>query len=251
MRIQYLFVLYHIIILVLLIVIIFEIFIKKKYSPDLPALKYTVTQSATSTNLLQSDQSGNISTVNLDNIVLVGQISYFAFNFYATDPNPPPRYLICDGSEISRTIYSNLFNVIGITFGAGNGTSTFNIPDLRGMFIRGYDPRPVSSGNDPCDKITGVSRTPSSTTMRGFGSTQTDAFQNMTGTVASVIRAWDFGHGVFSGVFESSTTDDAIHASSGTGGGYGSYVNFDASRSARTSTETRPKNVALLACIRF
>jgi phage-related tail fiber protein len=238
MRIKYLFGLY-IVILFLLIVIIFEIFIKKKNSPDPPAPQnYIVPQSATSTNLLQSDQSGNMSIMNLDNIVLVGQISYFAFNFLASDPNPPPRYLICDGSEISRTTYSNLFNVIGITFGSGNGTSTFNIPDLRGMFIRGYDP----TGNIDKDR-----------NKTGFGTTQQDTIQNITGNVASVIRSWDFGRGKFDGVFESSNTDSDIHVQSGNGGGYGSNVNFDASKSpgARTSTETRPKNVALLACIRF
>lgn len=44
----------------------------------------------------------------------------------------PTGWLICDGSAISRTTYANLFNTIGVSFGAGNGTSTFNIPDFRG-----------------------------------------------------------------------------------------------------------------------
>jgi len=44
----------------------------------------------------------------------------------------PLGWLMCDGSAISRTTYANLFAVIGIAFGAGNGTTTFNIPDLRG-----------------------------------------------------------------------------------------------------------------------
>ena len=39
----------------------------------------------------------------------------------------------------SRTTYANLFNVIGTSFGAGNGSTTFNVPDLRGYFIRGWD----------------------------------------------------------------------------------------------------------------
>lgn len=46
----------------------------------------------------------------------------------------PTNWLICDGSAISRADYGDLFDTIGITFGAGNGTTTFNIPDLRGRF---------------------------------------------------------------------------------------------------------------------
>jgi len=49
----------------------------------------------------------------------------------------PNDWLICNGAEISRNTYKNLFDVIGTTYGAGNGTTTFNLPDLRGKFIRG------------------------------------------------------------------------------------------------------------------
>lgn len=44
----------------------------------------------------------------------------------------PTGYLVCDGTAISRSTYSDLFGVIGTTYGAGNGTTTFNLPDLRG-----------------------------------------------------------------------------------------------------------------------
>lgn len=46
--------------------------------------------------------------------------------------SPPPGYLLEDGSAVSRTIYSDLFAVIGTTFGSGNGSTTFNLPDSRG-----------------------------------------------------------------------------------------------------------------------
>lgn len=49
----------------------------------------------------------------------------------------PTGWLICDGSAISRTTYAGLFDVLGTAFGAGNGTTTFNIPDLRGKFPLG------------------------------------------------------------------------------------------------------------------
>jgi microcystin-dependent protein len=50
---------------------------------------------------------------------------------------PPVGYLLCDGSAVSRTTYSALFASIGIIWGAGDGSTTFNLPDLRGMFLRG------------------------------------------------------------------------------------------------------------------
>jgi hypothetical protein len=48
------------------------------------------------------------------------------------------NWLECDGSAISRTTYADLFSLIGTSFGNGNGTTTFNIPDLRGFFIKGH-----------------------------------------------------------------------------------------------------------------
>ena len=47
-------------------------------------------------------------------------------------------YLICDGSAISRTTYADLFAVIGTIYGTGDGSTTFNLPDFRGRFLRGY-----------------------------------------------------------------------------------------------------------------
>ena len=49
----------------------------------------------------------------------------------------PSGWLLCDGTAVSRTEYSNLYNLVGTTFGAGNGTTTFNLPDLSGRSIIG------------------------------------------------------------------------------------------------------------------
>ncbi|WP_455479205.1 phage tail protein [Bartonella sp. B23] len=51
----------------------------------------------------------------------------------------PEGWLLCDGKDYSRKTYANLFAAIGETWGKGDGSSTFNIPDLRGMFLRGLD----------------------------------------------------------------------------------------------------------------
>lgn len=59
----------------------------------------------------------------------------------------PSKWAICDGSAVSRTTFSDLFSVIGTFYGVGDGSTTFNLPDLRGEFIRGMDNgRGVDSG---------------------------------------------------------------------------------------------------------
>jgi microcystin-dependent protein len=57
--------------------------------------------------------------------------SYNGANF------PVSNYLICSGQAVSRTTYSGLYQLLGNHFGAGNGSTTFNIPDLRGLFVAG------------------------------------------------------------------------------------------------------------------
>jgi len=81
----------------------------------------------------------------------------------------PSGYLICNGAAVSRTTYAALFAAIGTTYGVGNGSTTFNIPDLRGEFVRGFDAgRGVDSG-------------------RVLGSWQVDLFKSHTHTINNVI----------------------------------------------------------------
>lgn len=56
-----------------------------------------------------------------------------------TNETAPENWLICDGSEVSRTEYNHLFAVIGITFGEGDGSTTFNLPNLKGKILVGFD----------------------------------------------------------------------------------------------------------------
>lgn len=51
----------------------------------------------------------------------------------------PDGYIKANGAAISRTVYAWLFSKIGTSFGTGNGSTTFNVPDLRGEFLRGLD----------------------------------------------------------------------------------------------------------------
>lgn len=74
-----------------------------------------------------------INRYSTDNFVQPAQVSFFARN------TPPAGWLAANGAAVSRATYADLFAAIGTTFGAGNGTSTFNLPDLRGEFLRGWD----------------------------------------------------------------------------------------------------------------
>jgi microcystin-dependent protein len=61
-------------------------------------------------------------------------------------PTRPPGWLLCDGQQVSREDYHRLFSAIGTAWGVGDSITTFNLPDLRGYFLRGRD---HGTGRDP------------------------------------------------------------------------------------------------------
>ncbi|MBN2531662.1 MAG: tail fiber protein [Spirochaetales bacterium] len=97
----------------------------------------------------------------------------------------PEGWIICDGRAINRTTYVDLFEIIGTAWGTGDGSNTFNIPDLRGMFLRGVDsPGPDKDGidngpggNDPDTEKRGESA-PGSNKGNLVGSRQEDEFKS-------------------------------------------------------------------------
>lgn len=84
------------------------------------------TNDGTQWILLQTPQTVNTSAP-------AGTVSYTAAS------TVPTGYLECNGAAVSRTTYATLYAAIGTTYGAGNGSTTFNLPDLRGEFVRGWD----------------------------------------------------------------------------------------------------------------
>jgi len=71
----------------------------------------------------------------------------------------PTGWLLCDGSAISRTTYADLFTAIGTTYGSGDGSTTFNIPDIRGRVIAGQDDMGGTSANRltaPASTLNGI-----------------------------------------------------------------------------------------------
>ena len=109
---------------------------------------------------------------------------------YGTD-NIPSGWLLCDGSSLSRSgTYADLFAVIGTNFGAADGTH-FNIPDLRGRFLRG---RANGSTNDP-DRGSRSAMNSGGNTNDNVGSVQTEQFAAHSHAAPRGDRAWDPGSG--------------------------------------------------------
>lgn len=100
----------------------------------------TTTQdlTATGTTTLQNAAINGTLSVQGAGIVPFAQVPTGSILAFA-GATAPAGYLPCDGSRVSRTTYSALFAVIGTSFGQGDGSTTFNVPDLRGMFVRGKE----------------------------------------------------------------------------------------------------------------
>jgi len=106
------------------------------------------------------------------NICPTGTIFAFAGT---TAPN---GWLLCDGSAVNRTVYAQLYSVVGISSGSGDGSTTFNIPDLRGRFLRGVS---GLSANDP-DKTLRIAMNSGGNTGNSVGSVQGIATSLSSGT---------------------------------------------------------------------
>ncbi|WP_438002932.1 phage tail protein [Sorangium sp. So ce321] len=73
---------------------------------------------------------------------------------------PPHGWVMCNGSSVNRSTYADLFNVIGISYGAGDGVSTFGLPDLRGRVAVGQGTEPSVKDLGDSDGAEAASRTP-------------------------------------------------------------------------------------------
>ena len=84
------------------------------------------------------------TTAGIQTLIPIGSIT-----MWSSTGGIPANHLKCEGAAISRTTYGNLFSVIGTIWGAGDGSTTFNVPDFRGVFPRGFDNgRGIDSGRN-------------------------------------------------------------------------------------------------------
>lgn len=140
----------------------------------------------------------------------IGSVSAFAM------PTPPTGWLVCDGSAISRTEYADLFAAIGTLWGHGDEVTTFNLPDLRGEFVRGFDDgRGVDDG-------------------RAFASAQSDEFKSHYHGFVNQLGAQDAGNDGYI-----TTGDDPVDQS------LANSVTDNAG-----GDETRPRNIAMTYAIK-
>lgn len=105
---------------------------------------------------------------------------------YSGSPNSQDGWLVCDGAPVSRTDFANLFAAIGSTWGSGDGTTTFNLPDLRNKVLIGVGAHPVgTSGGSATQTLTVGNLAQHTHTLLDPGHTHTLRVSASPGTSAS------------------------------------------------------------------
>lgn len=172
----------------------------------------------TGNGLLKMRNSTNTAwvTLGLLGVPNLGFIAPGTISFHAKNV-APAGYLKCNGGAVSRTTYANLFAEIGTTFGIGDGSTTFNLPELRGEFPRFWDD---SRGIDAA---------------RVFGSAQV---QQLLSHQHTTLTPPFVGSEVFVG--------SAVLVGTGTANDY-----YPRNTSLVGGSENRPRNIALLGIIKY
>lgn len=149
---------------------------------------------------------------------------------YTARSTAPTGYLKANGAAVSRTTYATLFSAIGTTYGGGDGSTTFNLPDLRGEFVRGLDD---GRGVD---------------TSRTLGSSQGDATA-LPSNAFTTSNPGNHSHSYSGGDRQnvgSGGASQPVSQGGNTTGAAGAHTHTIGGG----DTETRPRNIALLACIK-
>lgn len=160
--------------------------------------------------------------------------------------NAPAGWLLCDGVAISRAAYASLFAVIGNAWGNGDGVNTFNIPDLRGRFLRGVD---AGTTRDP-DAASRTATNAGGNTGDNVGTLQGEALKAHNHTIN------DPGHN------HTSVNSDIVRNTGGYGTGLGTgglgpnTITMNSNTTGitvnnSTGTETRPKNASVNFIIKY
>ena len=176
-----------------------------------------------------SDLQDLLEQINNNSSNIVGELKYFGFN------EVPEHCLMCDGSEISRETYSELFAKYGTIYGEGDGSTTFNIPDYRGTFLRCIGGNAAELGveqGDAIRNITGnITKNVSSPSMGMLVGT-TEMF-SMSGALSLVSAR------LYVPTRDYSQEENSVRE-----------INFDASATGiPTAAENRPINYAVNVCV--
>ncbi|WP_313739414.1 phage tail protein [Pseudomonas sp.] len=167
----------------------------------------------------------------------VGLVGFFAM------PTPPPGWLKRNGAAVSRTTYAALFARIGTTFGAGDGSTTFNLPDARGSFDRGWDDgRNLDKG-----RAFGSDQGPANLSHVHGTTVSTDGAHVHTSTFTREKITSNFVQEGGNAVFGDQESDGYQTVSTSSGGAHKHSVIIAASG----ESEARPYNTAYLPCIKY
>ena len=147
----------------------------------------------------------------------------------------PSGYLKCDGAAISRTTYADLYTAIGTTFGSGDGSTTFNVPDLRGVWVRGLDD---GRGKDSSRALSNTVQSDGIPRMRGRFSDSHGASRMNPADITGFTNPF-IGHGT-------SSWRTQIEAVSGN---Y-ARIELDTNRVITATNDVQVENIALLYCIK-
>lgn len=202
--------------------------------------------------------------------VMVGQISAFARN------SAPAGWFKANGAAVSRTAFPELFAAIGTTFGAGDGSTTFNLPDLRGEFLRGWDDgRGVDAGRafatvqggQNASHNHGASASASATNAgyhrhnvwTGGAGNHTHSYQlskardaNPSGTHNRFGYANDGTYNYDGVVGSINGVGDHVHgADMDWNGDHTHSISVSVTVAAQGGNEARPRNAAVLFCIKY
>jgi microcystin-dependent protein len=186
-------------------------------------------------------------------LVPTGAVMPFAMN------TAPSGWLAANGSAVSRTTYAALFAAIGTTYGAGNGSTTFTLPDLRASFVRGAGSDGVATagtfGAKQADGL--ISHT------HGTGAESNSHFHYAVAGVTGSPERWDTininASEYIAARAESTGTSNWSYTLNGvatvanvgrTSDDVGSHTHTTNSQSPAGTTETRPRNIAMLYCIK-
>ena len=224
-------------------------------------ISLTLPSTIVNGGVLQTDGSGNLSFTLVQGVPS-GSV------FCMAVATVPSGYLECNGQSVSRSTYAALFAVIGTQYGSASG-STFNVPDLRGEFVRGFDNgRGADSGRSigSHQSNNNAQHTHSYSHNHSFSDSGTTSTKTLRGTVQQIAETYassGTASGIFSklGNFQSVNTPASVDSSPAGGFSINADHNHTFSVSGNTSTfsgntgpsgttESRPRNIAMMYIIK-
>lgn len=183
-----------------------------------------------SAGLSPNEQAVNQLSLAIKQLASIGSPTGMIAFIHATDV--PEGWLLCNGAAVSRTTYANLFAKIGVTYGSGDGSTTFNLPNLDGRVLQ---------GTTSTSKVGQYLEAQLPNITGGFNDRRSDSLWPTSGTNAF----WSAGK---------TEASENLYAIDANRNFQANVITFDASRSSniyKASSTVQPPALKVLPCIRF